>query len=194
MSRVPTKMPQQEGFQDSIVLNYFDTLERGLCLRVNALSRWRLIRKFFTVISKLGDYSIWFVLGFVCLLQPQIEASVLVPHALLMAGIGILVYKLLKKRLVRERPFIRHGEIVCAAAPLDRYSFPSGHTLHAVAFTILYGTYVPVMLWLLVPLALLIAASRVILGLHYPSDVLVGGTIGATLAISSINIVNALVL
>ncbi len=187
-------MPQQEGLQDSIVLDYFDSLERGWCLRVNALSRWRLIRKFFTVISKLGDYSIWFLLGFVCLLRPGVEASVLVPHALLMAGIGILAYKLLKKRLVRERPFIRHGEIVCAAAPLDRYSFPSGHTLHAVAFAILYGSYVPMMLWVLVPLALLIAASRVILGLHYPSDVIVGGMIGATLAVSSINIVNALVL
>ncbi len=175
------------------MLDYFDDLERGWCLRVNSLSRWRLIRNFFTAISKLGDYSVWFLLGFVCLLHPDVEAAVLVPHALLMAGFGILTYKLLKNRLVRERPFIRHGEIVCAAAPLDRYSFPSGHTLHAVAFAVLYGSYVPLMLWVLVPLALLVAASRVILGLHYPSDVLVGGTIGATLAVTSINIVNALV-
>ena len=63
-----------------------------------------------------------------------------------------------------------------------------------MSFTILYGSYIPVMLWLLVPLALLIAASRVILGLHYPSDVIVGGTIGATIAISSVNIANALAL
>ncbi len=193
MSRMPSKISQQRGFQDSIVLDYFDDLELGWCLRVNSLSRWRVIRNFFTVVSKLGDYSVWFALGFICLLHPDVYASVLVPHALLMAGIGILIYKLLKKRLVRERPFIRHGEIVCATAPLDRYSFPSGHTLHAVSFAILYGSYVPLMLWVLVPLALLVAASRVILGLHYPTDVLVGGIIGAVLAVTSINIVNALV-
>ncbi len=47
---------------------------------------------------------------------------------------------------MRERPFVRHGEIVCGTAPLDRYSFPSGHTLHAVSLTILYGAYEPALL------------------------------------------------
>ena len=189
MSRVPTKMPQQDGFQDSIVLDYFDALERGWCLRVNSLSRWRLIRNFFTVISRLGDYSIWFVLGFVCLLQPDVHASVLVPHALLMAGFGILAYKLLKKRLVRERPFIRHGDIVCAAAPLDRYSFPSGHTLHAVNFTIMFSQIEPALLVIMAPFAALVAVSRIVLGLHYPSDVVVGAAIGALLANASLALI-----
>jgi undecaprenyl-diphosphatase len=37
--------------------------------------------------------------------------------------------------------------------------------------------------WVLWPLAALIAASRVVLGLHYPSDVVAGAGIGATLAL-----------
>lgn len=58
-------------------------------------------------------------------------------HAI--SRVGILAHKLIKCHAVRERPFITHPAINCAAAPLDRYSFPSGHTLHAVCFALLGG-------------------------------------------------------
>jgi undecaprenyl-diphosphatase len=101
-------------------------------------------------------------------------------------ALGALLYKTLKTRLVRERPFISHAGIVCGTAPLDRYSFPSGHTLHAVNFTILAGAQYPWLLPVLVPLALAMAASRVVLGLHYPSDVAAGALIGAALATATL--------
>ena len=72
--------------------------------------------------------------------------------------------------------------IAVAGAPLDRYSFPSGHTLHAVSFAWQVSAHFPELGWVLIPLAALIAGSRVVLGLHYPTDVLVGGLIGASLA------------
>ena len=84
-----------------------------------------------------------------------------------------------KKVCVRERPFITHSSISLAMAPLDRYSFPSGHTLHAVAFTWQACAAFPELAVALVLLALSIAASRVVLGLHYPTDVLVGALLGA---------------
>jgi undecaprenyl-diphosphatase len=92
--------------------------------------------------------------------------------------IGLGVYKLLKRRLVRERPYVLHAGIDCVVAPLDRYSFPSGHTLHAVLFSTVAIAWVPALAFVLIPLAVLIALSRVVLGLHYPSDVLVGGLLG----------------
>jgi undecaprenyl-diphosphatase len=101
--------------------------------------------------------------------------------------VGILIYKWLKGRLLRERPFIRHPGITLAMPPLDRYSFPSGHTLHAVSFTWLTVERFPELAWVFVPLAGLIAASRMVLGLHYPSDVLAGAAIGATLALAAQN-------
>jgi undecaprenyl-diphosphatase len=67
-------------------------------------------------------------------------------------------------------------------APLDRYSFPSGHTLHAVSFTIVTTAHAPELAPILVPFALLVAASRVVLGLHYPTDVAAGAFIGMLLA------------
>jgi undecaprenyl-diphosphatase len=74
---------------------------------------------------------------------------------------------------------------VCAGKALDRFSFPSGHTLHAVSFTLIICTALPVLALILVPLALLIALSRVVLGLHYPSDVLAGGVLGAVIALGA---------
>ena len=99
------------------------------------------------------------------------------------AGVlGVAIYTMLKRVFVRERPFITHDGIDRAGATLDRYSFPSGHTLHAVSFAWQASAHFPELAWVLLPLAGLIAASRVVLGLHYPSDVLAGAAIGAALA------------
>ena len=96
--------------------------------------------------------------------------------------VGVALYKGLKQVVVRERPFITHLGISLGAAPLDRYSFPSGHTLHAVSFSWQAIAAFPELAWLLVPLTALIAASRVVLGLHYPTDVLAGAVLGGLLA------------
>jgi undecaprenyl-diphosphatase len=66
---------------------------------------------------------------------------------------------------------------------LDRYSFPSGHTLHAVALTLVVTTTYPAFAWILVPFTLLVATSRVVLGLHYPTDVVAGAGLGTSLAL-----------
>lgn len=172
------------------MVEYLDDLELRFCLRVNALSRVVFLRRFFIGVSRLGDYPGWVIFGVICAAGQGDNVIPFALQALATAGVGILVYKVLKKRLVRERPYVTHGEIVCGAAPLDRYSFPSGHTLHAISLTVLYGAYEPMMLIVMAPFAALVAASRIILGLHYPSDVLVGGTVGAVIATASLALVS----
>jgi undecaprenyl-diphosphatase len=169
-----------------VVTDYFDELELGFCLRVNALSRNRAVKRFFAAVSRLGDYPGWVLLGLVTLSRVEGSAIVFLAQTAATAISGVIIYKFLKNRLVRERPFITHGAIVCGTAPLDRYSFPSGHTLHAVSLTILYASYAPELMLLFVPFAILVAASRVILGLHYPTDVVVGGALGAVIATTNI--------
>jgi undecaprenyl-diphosphatase len=136
----------------------------------------------FQIVSRLGDGVIWYVLIFsLPLLYGPAGTRPAVTMAL--TGIlGVILYKLLKRVFVRARPFITHSSIALAGAPLARYSFPSGHTLHAVSFAWQASVHFPELSWVLVPLAALIAGSRVVLGLHYPTDVLVGAVIGASLA------------
>lgn len=170
------------------VLRYFDELEMGWCLRINRYGRAAAVCRLFSVVSRLGDGGFWFLVAAACVAWHGSAALPFVLQAGLTAALGVLIYKLLKTRLVRERPFITNGQILCGTPPLDRYSFPSGHTLHAASFTILFTHYEPVLLVVTAPFAALVAISRVVLGLHYPSDVLAGALIGASLATASLAI------
>lgn len=167
----------------SRALARFDLIERGLCLSLNRWSHHGGIRIGFALVSRLGDGIFWYLL---MLLLPLMYGTRGLQVSLVMAITGLLglvIYKALKSRLVRERPFASHPGILCGTAPLDRYSFPSGHTLHAVLFTSLAVSAFPALAWVLVPFAGLVALSRVILGLHYPSDVVVGAGLGLALAV-----------
>jgi undecaprenyl-diphosphatase len=164
------------------VIARFDAAEYGLCRRLNRGAAFAVPRRVFQLASRLGDGLAWYAL---ILILPLVYGRPAVKPAIVMAlmgALGVLVYALLKRVFVRERPFITHAAIDRGAAPLDRYSFPSGHTLHAVSFTWQACAHFPELAWVLVPLAALIAGSRVVLGLHYPSDVLAGAAIGAALA------------
>jgi undecaprenyl-diphosphatase len=159
-----------------------DAFEYEWCLRLNRGCRRSTVRTFFAVVSRLGDGVFWYGL---MLLLPMLYGSRGIGPAIQMAVVGVLgvaIYKLLKARLVRERPYISLIGIVPGTTPLDRYSFPSGHTLHAVSFSIIAIDAFPELAVLVVPFAVLVAASRVVLGLHYPSDVAAGAMLGGGLA------------
>jgi undecaprenyl-diphosphatase len=170
-----------------LIMARFDLAEYSLCRRLNRGAGVRPFGALLRIASRLGDGIVWYTL---VAALPLIYGRAALRPAIGMAItgiIGLLIYRWLKRSLVRERPFIRHPGITLATPPLDRYSFPSGHTLHAVAFTWQAVAHFPTLGWVLIPLASLIAASRVVLGLHYPSDVLAGGAIGALLAVLALS-------
>lgn len=157
-------------------------LEIDLCRRaVRAQGvRWRLA--FFRAVSWLGDGPLWFALA---ALLPLVYGDRALPSVGRMALVGVasaLVSKALKSWTGRPRPCVAHPGISAGTAPLDRWSFPSGHTLHAVAFCCVLAPDLGAVALALVPFTLAVALSRVVLGLHYPSDVAAGALVGALLA------------
>ena len=172
----------------TLAFERFDRAELTMCRYLNRSSNSTAIRELFRAVSWLGNGWIWYAL-ILCL--PALYGRVglvAAGHMILTGACALLVYKLIKSHAVRERPYITHSAIQCAAAPLDRYSFPSGHTLHAVAFTLLAVAYFPAWAAPLAVVVLLIALSRVILGLHYPTDVAAGAVLGGTIGFASLEL------
>jgi undecaprenyl-diphosphatase len=159
-----------------------ESRELALCELCNRACRHPIIKGFFVAVSRLGDGIFWYLLMLMLPLCYGIDALRASLHMAFVALAGFALYKYLKYHLIRQRPYILHDGITLGAAPLDMYSFPSGHTLHAVAFSMVALGYYPHLAWLLIPFAGLVAMSRVLLGLHYPSDVVAGALIGALLA------------
>ncbi len=155
--------------------------EQHWCEWINRLNRRRWASVLFGAVSRLGDGVFWYTLMALLPLVYGWQEWRLVGTMLATGLVALLLYKVLKRVTHRPRP-CADGAIHRTTEPLDLFSFPSGHTMHAVAFTWLVLVPHPELGWFLVPFAILVAVSRLVLGLHYPSDVLVGGLIGGSLA------------
>ncbi|MBP3985004.1 phosphatase PAP2 family protein [Pseudoxanthomonas helianthi] len=156
--------------------------DTGWCLRANRWGQWRGLRRYFAIVSRLGDGVFWYVLMGALIAFDGWRGLAASAHLAATGVIALTLYKLLKRWTRRPRPFASDARIQAWVAPLDEFSFPSGHTLHAVAFTIVALAHYPMLAGLLIPFAASVAVSRVVLGLHYPSDVLAALGIGTGLA------------
>jgi undecaprenyl-diphosphatase len=168
-------------------LQQIKTWDMELCAFCNRQSRNFTVRNFFRMVSRLGDGVFWYTLMIALLLQYQGDALHAVVHMIIVGLLGTALYKFIKGKTLRPRPFNVYPAIKCVGKTLDQFSFPSGHTLHAAAFSIVVLAYYPGLFWLVVPFAVLVGLSRPILGLHYPSDVLAGAVLGAAIAVVSLS-------
>src|SRR5688572_20981509 len=89
-----------------------DSLEARLCLPVNTAARRPLIRNYFAIVSRLGDGVAWYAL--LAMLPFVFGGEAILPALqMLLTGVaGVLIYKLLKHHLVRERPFHSHRGVL----------------------------------------------------------------------------------
>jgi len=166
--------------------------DRHVCVAANRWGARRAVGWCFGAISRLGDGVIWYGL---MLALPIADGWRGVGAAVHMAATGLVtlgLYRLLKRWTRRPRPFRACPGVIAHVPPLDEFSFPSGHTLQAVGFTIVALAWYPALAPLLIAFTTLVAASRIILGLHYPSDVLAAIGIGGALGGASLWLVACL--
>lgn len=175
--------------RQSLLVKRMVDFELALCIVFNRASHIDAVKSLFAFVSRLGDGIFWYLL--IVLLPflygpPAITASL---HMLVVGAIALLLYKAIKSVTGRPRPCVVKKELLLGTPPLDQYSFPSGHTMHALSFSLVALHYYPELATILLPFSVLVALSRVILALHYPTDVLCGALLGSGIALLSIELI-----
>jgi len=141
--------------------------------------RW--IRLWMVCATRGGDGWLWYSLGVVLLLFGGPSRFHAVSEAAVSAGIGIALFLWLKRTARRRRPCALEPHCWSTLLPPDQFSFPSGHTITAFAVATPLMMYYPDWTAGLVFCAASIAISRIILGMHFLSDVLSGAVLGLLL-------------
>jgi undecaprenyl-diphosphatase len=157
------------------------------------LHQWhapRWIRLWMHYATRGGDGWLWYATGAAVLLFGGPQRFAAVGAAGLASGSGIGLFLWLKRLTGRKRPCAIEPHCWARLLPPDRFSFPSGHSITAFAVTLPVGLFYPSLLIALLFCAVSIAISRIILGMHFLSDVVAGSAIGTMLGYTAFYLFN----
>jgi len=163
----------------------WNQIESGDHRLMRRVHRWRAPRWFRILMilsTRGGDGWLWYALGLILYFCGGPHRFAAIGAAGSAALAGIFLFRALKKTSHRQRPCEIEPHCWSSVLPPDRYSFPSGHSITAFAVAVSVGFFYPELMASLLTAAVLIAASRIILGMHFLSDVVVGSAIGIALA------------
>jgi undecaprenyl-diphosphatase len=133
--------------------------------------------------TRAGDGWLWYLCGFVLLFAHEYRAFA---AAAASVAAGIAIFKRLKTWVGRARPCALEPHCWAELLPPDRFSFPSGHTITAFAIAVSLGSFYHTVLPALLFCAVSVAASRILLGMHFLSDVIAGAALGCTLGYAAV--------
>jgi undecaprenyl-diphosphatase len=154
--------------------------------RVNQWRPPRWIRLWAVCATRGGDGWLWYALGIFALLFGGPHARWTVLAAALACASGIGVFLALKRTFRRKRPCAIAASCWATLLPPDQFSFPSGHTITAFSIAVPFAFAFPALAPVLLACALSVAISRVLLGMHFLSDVVAGGVIGSLLGYAAL--------
>ena len=154
-----------------------------------ALFYWCMARRrretltaFGRAVSKTADGHLYllFALGY-WLIAPAIHGPFVAMLVMAFATERAL-YWVMKNSCRRNRPADALRDFTSFIVPSDKFSFPSGHTSAAFLFVWLVGSQFPTLFPFLLGWAACVGLSRVFLGVHFPTDTVVGAALGSSVA------------
>lgn len=171
-------------------MHHVTPLEVGVMRRIFLLRRIPWLIWVMKTASRLGDWPLWVVTGLCLLAGGRSRHQTALASALAIGG-SVLLFKVIKSLVSRPRPYESWQGLTSLVPAPDKFSFPSGHTMTAFAVWAVLAEGVPVFGPIFLTMALLIGASRVFLGMHYPTDVLVGALLGSVLGHSMVELLRS---
>lgn len=160
------------------MLAYVNASDARVSVRLREWRPPRWVRVWMVGATRLGDGWLWGGLALLLSLRGGSAHKVLATGALA-GGLASTLLVPLKRRVRRPRPCEEGRFLHSGVTAPDRWSFPSGHSMNAFAVCTVLALAFPALAFPLVATAASIAASRVVLGLHFLSDVLAGALLGA---------------
>jgi undecaprenyl-diphosphatase len=172
----------------STMLHFIATGDHKLMRKLNRWRPPRWIRVWALAATRAGDGWLWYFFGLLIALFGGETRWLAIGAAASAALVGIALFVSVKHISGRKRPCEIEPHCWAQVLPPDQFSFPSGHTITAFAVAVTLGQFYPALLPYLLFCAASIALSRILLGMHFLSDVLVGGLLGTLLAVFSYEI------
>lgn len=166
-------------------VNFIEERDHRLMRRCNRWQAPRMVRWASIYATRAGDGWLWYLLAVAVLTLGGEERLQAAGASTLAAIMGVALFLLLKKITGRRRPCALERHCWSTLLPPDQFSFPSGHSMTAFAICVPVGLVYPSVAPGLTVCATLIAASRILLGMHFLSDVVVGSVLGALLGYAS---------
>src|SRR5260221_5873100 len=160
------------------VWGFIEQRDPRLMRRMNRWRAPRWIRYLMIAATGKGDGWLWYALGAMLLIYGGPQRFAAIGAAGSSAILGIFVFKLLKRLSQRSRPCQIEPHCWSKVLPPDKFSFPSGHTMTAFSIALVISYFYHGVELAVFFFACSIAISRIVLGMHFLSDVLAGAILG----------------
>lgn len=135
-------------------------------------------RRTVRAISRTADGPLYILFGLTVLLLDGSRGQDFFTTAVCAYGLEVVLYLLFKNTIKRDRPSVSLDHFDAWIVPSDKFSFPSGHTAAAFVFACMVANFYPDFALVTLIWAVLVGLSRVIQGVHYPSDIIAGAALG----------------